>query len=70
MVSKTLKEYEDTLTNGNFTRVNRSTIINLMYVKAYIKRDGGYLLLENGNEINISPNRKDDILQKLQFLFT
>jgi two-component system, LytTR family, response regulator len=68
MVSKTLKEYEDTLTNSSFTRVNRSTIINLMYVKAYIKRDGGYLLLQNGNEINISPNRKEDILLKLQLV--
>jgi two-component system, LytTR family, response regulator len=68
IVSKTLKEYEDTLLHPNFMRINRSTIVNLGYVKAYVKRDGGFLLLQNNAEITISPNRKEDILAKLQQL--
>ena len=65
MVSKTLREYEDALQNTTFTRVNRSTIVNLTYVKAYVKKDGGFLLLQNNAEITVSPNRKDEILQRL-----
>jgi two-component system, LytTR family, response regulator len=68
MVSKTLKEYEDALQSEDFVRVNRSNMVNLKFVKAYIKRDGGFLQLENNTEISVSPNKRDEILLKLQNL--
>jgi two-component system, LytTR family, response regulator len=68
MVSKTLKEYEEALQSEHFVRVNRSNMVNLKFVKAYIKRDGGFLQLENNTEISVSPNKREEILLKLQNL--
>lgn len=65
VISKTLKEYEQTLTDAFFFRVNRSCIVNLEYVVKYRKGDGGTLELQDGKEIEVSPQRKEELLQKL-----
>ncbi|MET4081882.1 two-component system LytT family response regulator [Pedobacter sp. UYP30] len=65
VVSKTLKEYETTLNDEHFMRVNRSVIVNLNYVVKYKKGDGGTLELADGTEIEVSPQRKELLLQKI-----
>lgn len=65
VISKTLKEYEQTLIDPNFFRVNRSCIVNLDYVIKYRKGDGGTLECCDGKEIEVSAQRKDELLQKL-----
>ena len=65
VVSKTLKEYEPVLEDSHFMRINRSVIINLDYVVKYKKGDGGTLELADGTEIEVSPQKKDILLQKL-----
>nr|WP_121272080.1 LytTR family DNA-binding domain-containing protein [Pedobacter schmidteae] len=63
MVSKTLKEFEGMLPEGNFLRVNRSVIVNLNYVEKYRKGDGGTLVMSDGAEIEVSPSRKSELIQ-------
>lgn len=63
IVSKTLKEYEGMLQDGNFLRVNRSVIINLNYVEKYRKGDGGTLEMNDGTEIEVSSSRKTALIQ-------
>jgi len=65
VISKTLKEFEQTLTDPFFLRVNRSCIVNLDYVLKYRKGDGGTLELADGKEIEVSAQRKEALLQKL-----
>ncbi|WP_010600683.1 LytR/AlgR family response regulator transcription factor [Pedobacter agri] len=65
MVSKTLKDYENVLDDEHFMRINRSVIINLDYVVKYRKGDGGTLELSDGSEIEVSPQKKDLLLQRL-----
>lgn len=65
MVSKTLKEFEELLTEFNFFRVHNSHLINLAYVKKYVKGKGGYVIMEDHSEIEVSTRRKDDFLKKL-----
>ncbi|WP_316846628.1 LytTR family DNA-binding domain-containing protein [Pedobacter psychrodurus] len=65
IVSKTLKEYEAQLSDDFFMRINRSVIVNLSYVVKYRKGDGGTLELSDGAEVEVSPQRKDTLLQKL-----
>jgi len=47
MTSKTLKEYEKLLTNYGFYRIHQSSLINLRYVKEYIKGEGGEVVMIN-----------------------
>jgi len=65
IVSKTLKEYEAQLNDDFFMRINRSVIVNLSYVVKYRKGDGGTLELSDGAEVEVSPQRKETLLQKL-----
>lgn len=65
MVSRTLKEYELLLTGQEFIRVNRSTIINLNHVVKYRRGDGGCVELIDGFEVEVSPNKKEELLARL-----
>jgi two-component system LytT family response regulator len=64
-VSKTLKEFEDMLGGSSFLRVSRSVIVNLDYVVKYRKGEGGTLELMDGKEIEVSPLKKDALVQRL-----
>lgn len=55
--TRTLKTYEDVLSDDLFYRVHKSYITNVNCIKEVISADGGYVLLENGKEIPISRRR-------------
>lgn len=65
VVSKTLKEFETILEEDFFLRVSRSAIINLTYVSKYIKGNGGTIELSDGSQVEVSPQKKDALLQRL-----
>jgi two-component system LytT family response regulator len=65
VVSKTLKEFEGVLVDAHFMRINRSVIVNLDFVVKYRKGDGGTLELSDGAEIEVSPQKKELLLQRL-----
>lgn len=62
MVCRFLKHFSEILPYP-FVRVHKSHIINVNYVKSYHKNSGGYVLLEDGNEIEISPSYKENFMQ-------
>ena len=66
LVTKTLKEFDKMLTDFGFYRVHQSHLINLNYLKEYIKSDGGYLLMKNGNSVPISTRKKASVLKLLK----
>ncbi len=68
LLSKKLKEIE-AQTDASFFRVHNSYLVNLNYVKEYIKNDGSYLVLSNGKTIPISRAKKTELLQKLNSEF-
>ena len=63
MVSKTLKDFEDMLVQHNFFRVHNSHLINISKIYKYNKLDGGVVVLENGDSIEVSRRRKEDFLK-------
>jgi len=66
VVSRQLGEYEKLLPENNFTRVHDKYIINLNYIKEYIKGSGGEVVLENGKEIPVASRRKEDFLARFE----
>lgn len=66
LVSKTLKEYEDLLEPLGFFRSHKSSLINLRYIKKYIKGEGGTIVLEDGSIVELSRRRKEDFFRALQ----
>ncbi len=67
--AKTLADYEEIIDDSSFLRVHKSFVVNLNYIKEYIKGDGGYILLTDGKEIEVSRRKKDFFLNKMKELF-
>lgn len=68
LVAKTLKEFETILVHHNFYRIHNSHLVNLSYIKSYNKGKGGYVILEDLTEIEVSVRRKEGLLQKMMSL--
>ena len=64
-VSKTLKEFDEMLTPFNFFRIHKSHLINLNYLQKYNKGEGGYVIMEDGSELEVSRRRKEDFIRAL-----
>lgn len=65
LVCKTLKEYQDLLENHNFIRTHQSHLINFRKISAYVKTDGGYVAMEDGSQVPISRQKKDEVLLRI-----
>jgi len=59
LISKTLKEYDELLSEHGFERIHQSHLINIAYLKAYIKTDGGYVLMQDDSHLPISQRKRE-----------
>ncbi|HWB93387.1 MAG TPA: LytTR family DNA-binding domain-containing protein [Puia sp.] len=64
-VAKTLKEFEELLTEHHFFRVHNSHLINLACIRSYNKGKGGSVSMMDNTEIEVSTRRKDELLKRL-----
>lgn len=64
-VTKTLKYFSDMLKGYEFLRIHQSHLVNLQYISEYIKTDGGYLMLKNGENVPVSVRKKAEIIEIL-----
>jgi two-component system LytT family response regulator len=65
LVCKTLKEYQELLEHHNFIRTHQSHLINFRKISAYVKTDGGYIAMEDGSQIPISRQKRDEVLIRI-----
>lgn len=68
IASRTLGEYEQMFADDNFFRIHRSHLINLEHVKKYIKGEGGYVVMTDNSQVEVSRRNKTDFLEKLSHL--
>jgi two-component system LytT family response regulator len=68
LIAKTLKEYEDLLSEQGFERIHQSHLINLAYLKSYIKKDGGYAVMDDNSHLPISQRKKERLQELLKSL--
>lgn len=68
MVTKTLKEFEDLLSDQGFYRVHQSHLINTKCIREYVKTEGGHLVLNDGTLIPVSTRKKPDVMKMLEGL--
>ncbi len=70
LVCKTLRNMEALLDeHKQFIRIHRSFTINLSKLQKYIKGKGGYVLMENGETINVSIGKKQAFLNAIKLYF-
>jgi two-component system, LytTR family, response regulator len=68
LVSKTLKEFEELLTESGFYRVHQSHLINTKLIKEYVKVEGGHLIMMDGSLIPVSTRKKPEVMKMLEKL--
>lgn len=68
LVSRTLGDYEDILSDHRCYRVHDKYIVNLRFVKKYVKGDGGQVVLTDNSTVEVSRRRKEGFLKRMQGL--
>ncbi|MCB9245226.1 MAG: response regulator transcription factor [Flavobacteriales bacterium] len=67
-VSKNLKEYERQLESDEFFRVHKSFLIHLPEMVRYVRGDGSYVLMSNGDKVDVSKRRREGFMAALSKL--
>lgn len=65
VVSKSIQIYENMLSQTHFCRIHNKHIVNLKFVKKYVKGRGGHVELSDGSKVDVSDGRKKDFIDKL-----
>ena len=68
LVSKTLKEYDELLTEFGFIRVHQSHLINIDFIDRFEKRDGGYVVMKDRTSVPVSTRKRDELIGLLERL--
>jgi len=63
--SRTLKEYEEVLVDHGFIRVHNAHIVNIAFIEKYFRGEGGHVLLTDGMTIEVSQQRKKELIDRL-----
>ena len=67
LVSKPIKFFVETLKNNpTFFKPHRSFFVNLKYLKEYVKKDGGYIVMDNNKSVSLSKDKKELFLEIIQ----
>jgi two-component system LytT family response regulator len=65
IISRTLKDIEELLSEYYFLRVHHSYLVNQNEITRYVKGEGGYLVMSDGSHIDVSRSKKEFLLRKL-----
>jgi len=65
LVTKTLKEFDKILSEQGFLRVHQSHLINKEQVKEFVKTDGGYLIMKDGDDVPVSSRKRASVLEAI-----
>ena len=63
LVTKLLKEFEEMLFVYRFYRVHNSHLINLSFISKYIRGDGGQIVMQNGDIVDVSRRKKEEFMK-------
>jgi two-component system LytT family response regulator len=65
LVTRLLKDFEDMLAPYRFYRIHNSHLINLSYISKYLRGEGGQVVMQNGEIIDVSRRKKEDFLKMI-----
>jgi two-component system LytT family response regulator len=62
IVSKSLKQVQEIIDHPQFFRTHNSFLVNLLFVKKYLKGKGGQLVLKDDTIIPVSRTKKEELM--------
>jgi two-component system LytT family response regulator len=68
LVTKPLKEVQELLEEQGFLRIHRQYLINLNHIKKFVKGEGSYVIMTNGQSIPVSRLHKERLVEHFGWL--
>lgn len=68
LVTKSLKEIQELLEERDFLRIHRQYIVNLNQIKKFVRGEGNYLIMNNGQSVPVSRTHKDRLTERFGWL--
>jgi len=65
VVTKSIKHFEELLSEKGFFRSHRSHLVNISEICEYVKSTGGYLVMSNKKQIPVSASKVNELISKL-----
>ncbi len=65
LISKSLKDIENILPSSSFCRIHNSHLVNLKYIRKFIKGDVNLLVMNDDTELEVSRRKKDELVKIL-----
>jgi len=65
LVSKSMKEFEETLIHKDFMKVHKSNIVNINFVKKFVRGKSGHLVMSDGSVVAVSIRKKAELLDRI-----
>ena len=66
LLTKTLKEFSQLLDSTGFLRVHQSHLINMAFIKEFVKTDGGYIVMKDGGRVPVSVRKRTEVIAKIE----
>lgn len=68
LISKTLKEHEELLSDHNFIRPHKSHLINLKHIKSFNRSGGGFIVMNDESKIPVSRRKREKVIDIINHL--
>ena len=65
LISKSIKSVTENFPESFFIKVHKSFVVNIKYIREYLRGDGGEIILSNKKNIPVSRAHKQDLLKVL-----
>ena len=65
LLTKTLKEFSKLLEPIDFLRCHQSHLVNMRYVREFVKTDGGYIVMSDGSKVGVSVRKRGEVLERM-----
>ena len=65
LISRTLGDVEELLPPDLFQRIHHSSLVNVSYISQFLRTDGGYVVLKNGEKLSVSKAKKELLMARL-----
>jgi len=68
LATKPLRDIQELLEERDFLRIHRQYLINLSHIKKFVKGEGNYVVMTNGQSIPVSRTQKDRLMERFGWL--
>ena len=68
LASKPIKHFEEALEHDSFYRIHNSHLVNTNHVVKYVRGRGGYVIMNDNAELEVSRRRREGFFRKMGWI--